>query len=81
MEQPGLPEGDPALPELELYYKKLDRYFFFAKAFDFPVDENRLYNSREQVAENINEILLHKLRNNIRFCKRCGKALPLYHRR
>ena len=80
VEQPGLPEGDPTLPELEQYYRKLDLYFSFAKAFDCPVDEDRLYDSREQVADDINEILLHKLRNNIRFCGRCGKALPLYHR-
>ena len=80
VEQPGLPEGDPTLPELELYYRKLDLYFSFAKAFDCPVDEDRLYDSREQVADEINEILLHRLRNNIRFCQICGKALPLYHR-
>ncbi len=80
VEQPGLPEGDPTLPELEQYYRKLDLYFSFAKAFGCPVDEERLYDSREQVADEINEILLHRLRNNIRFCQLCGKALPLYHR-
>ena len=80
VEQPGLPEGDPTLPELEQYYRKLDLFFSFAKAFGCPVDEERLYDSREQVADEINEILLHRLRNNIRFCDRCGKALPLYHR-
>ncbi len=80
VEQPGLPEGDPTLPELELYYRKLDLYFSFAKAFSCPVDEERLYDSRELAAKAINEILLHRLRNNIRFCDRCGKALPLYHR-
>ena len=80
VEQPGLPEGEPTLPELEQYYRKLDLYFSFAKAFDCPVDEDRLYDSRERVAEEINEILLHRLRNNIRFCSCCGKALPLYHR-
>ena len=79
IEQPGLPEGEPTLPELEQYYRKLDLYFSFAKAFDCPVDEDRLYDSRERVAEEINEILLHRLRNNIRFCDSCGKALPLYH--
>ena len=80
IEQPGLPEGEPTLPELEQYYRKLDLYFSFAKAFDCPVNEDRLYDSRERVADEINEILLHRLRNNIRFCGRCGKALPLYHR-
>ena len=80
IDQPGLPEGDPTLPELEQYYRKLDLYYSFAKAFGCPVDEDRLYDSREQVADAINEILLHRLRNNIRFCQVCGKALPLYHR-
>ena len=80
VEQPGLPEGEPTLPELEQYYRKLDLYFSFAKAFDCPVDLDKLYDSREQVAEEINEILLHRLRSNIRFCDRCGSALPLYHR-
>ena len=79
VEQPGLPEGEATLPELELYYRKLDLYFSFAKAFGCPVDQERLYESRERVADEINEILLHRLRNNIRFCARCGKALPLYH--
>ncbi len=80
IEQPGLGEENPTLPELEQYYRKLDLYFSFAKAFDCPVDLDRLYDSREQVADEINEILLHRLRSNIRFCARCGKALPLYHR-
>ena len=40
VEQPGLPEGEPTLPELEQYYRKLDLYFSFAKAFDCPVDED-----------------------------------------
>ena len=80
VEQPGLPEDDATLPELELYYRKLDLYFSFAKTFACPVDEDKLYDSRERVAEEINEILLHRLRNNIRFCARCQKALPLHHR-
>ena len=81
IEQPGFPDdGERTLPELEQYYRKLDLYFSFAKAFDYPVDEERLYDSRERTANEINEILLHRLRNNIRFCKRCGKALPPHHR-
>ncbi|MDE6589000.1 MAG: RNA helicase, partial [Oscillospiraceae bacterium] len=80
VEQPGLPEDESTLPGLEQYYRKLDLYFSFAKAFNCPVDEDKLYNTRERVADEINEILLYKLRNNIRFCARCGKALPLHHR-
>ena len=81
IEQPGFPDsGERTLPELEQHYRKLDLYFSFAKAFDCPVDEERLYDSRERTANEINEILLHRLRSNIRFCKRCGKALPPHHR-
>ena len=75
-----LPEGEATLPMLELHYRKLDLFFSFAKTFECPLDEDRLYDSRERVADEINEILLHRLRNNIRFCARCGKALPLHHR-
>ena len=42
------------------------------------MDTQALYDKREEVAESINQILLHNLRNNIRFCARCGAALPLH---
>ena len=81
IEQPGLGEGGgETLPELEQYYRKLDLYFSFAKAFGCPVDADRLYDTRERVAEEINEILVYRLQNNIRFCERCGKPLLLHHR-
>lgn len=81
IEQPGLStEGAATLPELEQYYRKLDLYFSFAKAFGCVVDADRLYDTRERVAEEINEILIYRLQNNIRFCEKCGKALPLHHR-
>lgn len=80
IEMPALPEEEPTLPELEQYYRKLDLYFSFARAFDCPMDEDKLYENRERVANEINEILLHRLRNNIRFCDQCGRALPLHHR-
>lgn len=80
IEQPALPEDRArTLPELELYCRKLDLYFSFSKAFGCPVDEDALYDRREEVAEEINEILLHRLKNNIRFCALCGAALPLHH--
>lgn len=78
--RPELPEKDTAytLPELELYCRELDLYFSFAKAFGCPVDREALYDEREKVADAINQILLHNLRNNIRFCAKCGAALPLH---
>ena len=66
------------LPELEQFCRKLDLYFSFSKAFGCPVDREELAEKREQVAEWINQILLHNLKNNIRFCPRCGAALPLH---
>ena len=80
-EQPTLPEKRTAytLPELELYYRKLDLYFSFSKAFGCHVKEESLREEREKTADLINQILLHNLRNNIRFCARCGSPMPLYH--
>ena len=43
-------------------------------------DEDALHAEREQVADWINQILLHNLRNNIRFCAQCGAALPLHYK-
>ena len=80
-EQPVLQEKKTAytLPELELYYRKLDLYFSFCKAFSCTVDSNALRDEREKTADLINMILLHNLKNNIRFCDRCGAAMPLHH--
>lgn len=80
-EQPVLQEKKTAytLPELELYYRKLDLYFSFCKAFSCPVDNDALRDEREKTADLINMILLHNLKNNIRFCARCGAAMPLHH--
>ena len=82
-ERPGLGGKELrqwTLPELELLYRKLDLYFSFAKAFDIVIDREALYDERETIADQINQILLHNLRNNIRFCPLCGAALPLYHK-
>ena len=76
---PELPEGHaPTLPQLEQYCRKLDLYFSFSKAFGCPIDRDALYDKREDAAESINQILLYNLKNNIRFCARCGAALPLH---
>ena len=78
--RPELPENHTlwTLPLLEQYCRKLDLYFSFSRAFSLDVDAEALYDRREEVAESINQILLHNLRNNIRFCARCGAALPLH---
>ncbi len=80
-ERPVLPEKRTAytLPELELYYRKLDLYFSFSRAFGCTVQEEELREERDKTADLINQILLHNLKNNIRFCARCGSAMPLHH--
>lgn len=82
IERPALAERQEeqyTLPELELYCRKLDLYFSFSKAFSCEIDRDALYDEREKTAARINEILLHNLKNNIRFCAQCGAALPLRH--
>jgi ATP-dependent RNA helicase SUPV3L1/SUV3 len=82
LERPRLPDKRAeqyTLPELELYCRKLDLYFSFSKAFECSIDRDELYEEREKAADRINQILLHNLKNNIRFCSRCGAALPLHH--
>ncbi len=80
--RPALPERSAAftLPELEEHYRKLDLFFSFAKAFQCPIDRDELYDERARTADEINQILLYNLKNNIRFCAKCGRALPLHHR-
>lgn len=80
--QPQLPEKRAmqyTLPELEQYCRKLDLFFSFSKAFDCTIDLDALYDVREKIADQINKILLHNLKNNIRFCNQCDVALPLHH--
>ena len=47
------------------------------KGFDVEA-QGVLREARDKAAEDINEILIYRLQNNIRFCEICGKPLPLY---
>ena len=81
-EPPSLSDRRPdeyTLPELELQCRKLDLYYSCARSFGFDIDADALYEERAWIAERINTILLHNLKNNIRFCRICGAALPLHH--
>ena len=80
--RPALGEKQTAftLPELESHYRKLDLFFSFAKAFGCGIDRDELDDERARTADEINQILLYNLKNNIRFCARCGRALPLHQR-
>ncbi len=79
---PELPDrraDEFTLPELELQCRKLDLFYSFARSFGCEIDADAIYDEREWIAERINTILLHNLKNNIRFCRMCGGALPLHH--
>ncbi len=83
IEQPELPAAIDApytLPQLEQHCRKLDLFFSFSKAFGCRVDVEALRDEREYTADAINHILLHNLKNNIRFCAKCGAALPMHYR-
>ena len=82
LERPALGEKQTAytLPELETHYRKLDLFFSFSKAFGCAIDRDGLYEERARTADEINQILLYNLKNNIRFCAKCGRALPLHQR-
>ncbi len=82
LERPALGEKQTAytLPELETHYRKLDLFFSFAKAFNCDLDRDGLYDERARTADEINQILLYNLKNNIRFCAKCGRVLPLHQR-
>ncbi len=78
-EQPGVPEDNPTLPELEQYCRKLDLYYSASRAFDFNADLDHIQDCRERAADMIHEILVYRLRSNIRFCADCKKPLPLHY--
>ncbi len=78
IEQPAMASEEPTLLELEQYYKRLDLYYSFSRTFGLEVDENWLFDIRETVADEINEILLKNLRDNISFCAKCGAPLGPY---
>lgn len=46
------------LDELEIYYQKINMYYFFCKGFNLEFDVQWIYDERLKVSEEINEILV-----------------------
>lgn len=65
------------LGDLELFYKSLDLYYSFSKNFSLTWDKEWLMNEKELVAEEINYLLIHDLKNRGASCRRCGGPVPL----
>lgn len=80
-------DGAPSLPpperegvrlsDLEHYYKLLDLYYSVSNTFRLSWDREWLAQEKEQVAEEINHLLVHELKKKGASCRECGKAIPL----
>lgn len=65
------------LGSLELYYKMLDLYYSVSKVFHLSWDDEWLVSEKEQVAEEINYLLIHDLKRRGASCRSCGSPLPI----
>ena len=67
---------EKSLNNLETYYKKLDLYYSFSKAFSLPIPLDWLKKEKEETANMINEILIEDIVNEgAKVCKICGRKL------
>lgn len=67
----------PSLDGLELYSQLLDLYYSFCRAFNQPVDLERLHTEKENTALQINELLLRELTQKGHSCKICHAPMPM----
>lgn len=65
------------LSDLETYYKMLDLYYSFSKVFRLAYDREWLADEKLMVAEAINHLLIHDLRELGWSCRKCGGPLAL----
>lgn len=65
------------LGNLEFFYKSLDLYYSFSKNFNLTWDKDWLMSEKELVAEEINYLLVHDLKNRGASCRLCGGPIPL----
>lgn len=63
------------LDELELYYKKLDLYYSFGKAFNMNLDLKWLDNEKDRTSESINKLIIGNLNKLKKKCSKCGRTL------
>lgn len=61
---------------MEEYYKMLDLYYSFSKNFDLKIDLDWLNQTKTEIANKINNILVNQTIKQGRKCTCCGKSLP-----
>ncbi|NLM34227.1 MAG: RNA helicase [Clostridiales bacterium] len=72
--KPSFPEDE--LLSLEIYYRKIDLYYSFSKAFNMDMDERWVKEERSRVAKLIDEHLRERIVRFKKRCRICGKPLP-----
>lgn len=64
---------------LELYYKKINLYYSFSKAFSLHFENDWVNQEREKTADEIHRFLRTKIQSFQRKCNRCGRKLAWNH--
>ncbi|WP_139903696.1 helicase-related protein [Clostridium thermarum] len=72
--KPSFPEEE--LLNLEIYYRKIDLYYSFAKTFNMDMDEVWVKEERRRVAKLIDKHLKERIRRYKKHCRACGTPLP-----
>lgn len=65
------------LPKLETYYKMLDLYYSFSKTYGMEYDKEWLSEEKLNIADKINELLIHDLSTKGSCCRKCGAHIPI----
>ena len=65
------------LPKLETYYKMLDWYYSFSKTYGVEYDREWLSEEKLNIADKINELLIHDLSTKGSCCRKCGAHISL----
>lgn len=65
------------LDDLELYFKQLELYYSFSKAFRYPYDETWLRAEKMITSDAIHQLLSNDLEKCGPRCRICGRPLPL----
>jgi ATP-dependent RNA helicase SUPV3L1/SUV3 len=71
---PGKPHN-ANLDALELYYSELDLYYSFNRALKLPFDTEQVLKLKNQTSDEINRILIERIKKMGRKCRSCGSKL------
>ena len=65
------------LAQLETYYKMLDLYYSFSKVYGLFYDKEWLSEEKQNIADEINRLLIHDLSKRGSCCRKCGRHIPI----